>query len=303
MAADDSFNEETGRVESEDRGVPVTVVQRMGSKAALLPCVFNVETTPSPRVEWKKIKGKHVTFMYFDHGLTDAYKNRAKMNGYSIRLLRVTREDMATYRCEVTARDDRIVFAEKEFKLSVLVPPVVPTCKVPSSAISGSKVMLTCKESEGSPPSNYTWYKDGTILLERPAKSSTSNNSYTVDGKTGILVNKGFWRIKSDSRDPVVVNGEDLNGCSSFHFCTLFVDEIVCFSLILHLLADDLDIGAIVITVIIIALVLSLCGLGMYYTHRKGYLGRSGSSKAKTTKQTAASPVNEEFKHTKSFVI
>ncbi|XP_048396522.1 junctional adhesion molecule 2A [Stegostoma tigrinum] len=254
--------------------------------SALLPCVFNVEATLSPRVEWKKIKGKHVTFMYFDHGLTDEYKNRAKMNGYSIRLLRVTREDMATYRCEVTAKDDRIVFAEKEFKLSVLVPPVVPTCKVPSSAISGSKVVLTCKESEGSPPSNYTWYKDGTILLERPAKGSTSNNSYTVDGKTGILTFNPVQKSNSGSYHCKAKNKVASMTCS-----TQFMQ------------VNDLDIGAIVITVIIIALVLSLCGLGMYYTHRKGYLGRKGSSKAKTTKQTAASPVNEEFKHTKSFVI
>ncbi|XP_043557340.1 junctional adhesion molecule 2A [Chiloscyllium plagiosum] len=274
----------------QSRGVVITSsnkeVETHEHNSAVLPCVFNLQSTQTPRVEWKKIKGKQVTFMFFDRALTGEYKDRARMKGYSIELLRVTRDDMATYRCEVTAKDDPIVFAEKEFKLSVLVPPVVPTCKVPSSALSGSKVVLTCKESEGSPPSNYTWYKDNTILMNRPVKDSTSNKSYTVDGKTGILTFNPVQKSNSGSYHCRAQNKVASRTCSAQ-----------------FMQVNDLDIGAIVITVVIIALVLSLCGLGMYYTHKKGYLGRSGSSKKKATKQTAASPVNEEFKHTKSFVI
>ncbi|XP_041067623.1 junctional adhesion molecule 2A isoform X1 [Carcharodon carcharias] len=255
---------------------------------ATLTCIYHVERDANPRVEWKKIKGADVRFVYFDGSLTEAYGARAEMRGSNIRLHEVTRADMATYRCEVVAKEDRVVFAEIDVKLSVLVPPAVPTCKIPSSAMSGSRVMLTCKESEGSPPSDYTWFKDNKVLLERPTKDSTfTNTSYTVNQKTGVLTFNPVRKTNSGA-----YHCEAKNKAGGPKKCSVQFMQI-----------NDLDVGAVVITVVIIALVLSLCGLGMYYAHRKGYLGKSRSSKGKDTEQKTVSPVNEDFKHTKSFVI
>uniref|UniRef100_UPI00398F5F66 junctional adhesion molecule B-like isoform X2 n=1 Tax=Pristiophorus japonicus TaxID=55135 RepID=UPI00398F5F66 len=158
-------------------------------ETAVLPCDYILERANDARLEWKKIKGEHISFVYFDGALVDKYKDRASMRGSDIVLNKVTRADMATYRCEVMAKTDTRVFTETAIKLVVLVPPAVPTCKIPSSAMSGSVVELACKEPEGSPPSQYTWYKDNRVLLELPAKDSTfTNTSYTVNRKTGLLI-------------------------------------------------------------------------------------------------------------------
>ncbi|XP_067897358.1 junctional adhesion molecule B-like isoform X2 [Heterodontus francisci] len=168
---------------SSDRDVEVHEFE-----TAILPCNYILERDDSARLEWKKIKGEQISFVYFEGSLVEKYKDRATMRGSSIVLNKVTRADMATYRCEVTAKKDTKVFTETAFKLIVLVPPAVPICKVPSSAMSGSMVVLACKESEGSPPSQYIWYKDNTKLLDLPVKDSTVTNiSYTVNRKTGLL--------------------------------------------------------------------------------------------------------------------
>ncbi|XP_067849461.1 junctional adhesion molecule B-like isoform X1 [Heptranchias perlo] len=180
---------------SSDRDVEVHEFE-----TAVLPCEYILERDNNARLEWKKIKGKHVSFVYFNGSLMEKYRDRASMRGSSIVLNRVTRADMATYRCEVMAKKDTKVFTETAIKLVVLVPPAVPTCKVPSSATSGSAVELACKESEGSPPSQYTWYKDNSVLLEHPAKDSTfTNTSYTVNRKTGMLIFNPIRKSNSGS--------------------------------------------------------------------------------------------------------
>ncbi|XP_078089165.1 junctional adhesion molecule 2A isoform X2 [Mustelus asterias] len=276
----------------QSHGVTVTSSSRNVEvkefEMAELSCNYRMERKGKPRLEWKKIVGNDVSFVYFDGSLTEKYIDRAEVRDSSIRLHKVTRADMATYRCEVAAKEDKVVFAEIDIKLSVLVPPAVPTCKIPSSAMSGSRVVLTCKESEGSPPSDYTWYKDNKILLERPAKDlAFINTSYTVNQKTGVLTFNPVRKTNSGS-----YHCEAKNKAGGPKKCSAQYMQI-----------NDLDVGAIVITVIIIASVLSLCGFGMYYAHRKGYLGNSRPSKGKATKHNTAPPVNEDFKHTKSFVI
>lgn len=52
--------------------------------------------------------------------------------------------------------------------------------------------MLTCSESDGSPPSEYYWLKDGTQMPTEPKSSRAfSNSSYTLNHKTGELVGRG----------------------------------------------------------------------------------------------------------------
>lgn len=61
---------------------------------------------------------------------------------------------------------------------------------------------LSCKEAEGSPPSEYQWYKNGIALLEKTGTGSarTANITYTMNKKSGTLVsvvtncNKQLWR-------------------------------------------------------------------------------------------------------------
>ncbi|XP_069745129.1 junctional adhesion molecule B-like isoform X2 [Narcine bancroftii] len=170
------------------------------NEAATLPCKYRVDRDMNPRLEWKKKRNNHISFVYFDGSLVDKYKDRATMSGSSIILHRVTREDSATYRCEVMAKQDPVIFSEISFNLIVLVPPAVPICIVPSSAMSGSTVELVCKESEGSPPSEYTWYKDNRPLLEAPGRDPTANNvSYTVNRKTGLLTFNPVRKTNSGS--------------------------------------------------------------------------------------------------------
>lgn len=72
------------------------------------------------------------------------------------------------------------------------VPPSKPTVSVPSSATIGTRAVLTCSESDGSPPSEYYWLKDGTQMPTEPKSSRAfSNSSYTLNHKTGELVGRG----------------------------------------------------------------------------------------------------------------
>lgn len=49
---------------------------------------------------------------------------------------------------------------------------------------------LSCKETEGSPPSEYQWYKNGVALLEKTGAGSAraANITYTMNKKSGTLV-------------------------------------------------------------------------------------------------------------------
>ncbi|NXA35754.1 JAM2 protein, partial [Eudromia elegans] len=70
------------------------------------------------------------------------------------------------------------------------VPPTRPICEVPSSAMTGTVVELSCKENEGSPPSEYQWYKNGVALLEKTGTGGAraANVTYTMNKKSGTLL-------------------------------------------------------------------------------------------------------------------
>lgn len=56
--------------------------------------------------------------------------------------------------------------------------------------MTGTVVELSCKESEGSPPSEYQWYKNGVALLEKTGMGSAraANVTYSMNKKSGTLV-------------------------------------------------------------------------------------------------------------------
>ena len=73
------------------------------------------------------------------------------------------------------------------------VPPSKPTVHIPSSATIGSRAVLTCSEKDGSPPSEYYWFKDGVRMpLEPKGNRAFSNSSYSLNEKTGELVGMGW---------------------------------------------------------------------------------------------------------------
>lgn len=69
------------------------------------------------------------------------------------------------------------------------VPPSKPAVSVPPSATIGSRTVLTCSEKDGSPPSEYYWFKDGVPMPTEPKSNRAfSNSSYSLNHKTGELV-------------------------------------------------------------------------------------------------------------------
>lgn len=56
--------------------------------------------------------------------------------------------------------------------------------------MTGTVVEMSCRETEGSPPSEYQWYKNGVALLEKTGTGSTraGNITYTMNKKSGTLV-------------------------------------------------------------------------------------------------------------------
>lgn len=91
------------------------------------------------------------------------------------------------------------------------VPPSKPTVSIPSSATIGSRAVLTCSEQDGSPPSEYYWFRDGILMPTEPKSSRAfSNSSYTLNHKTGELV----WMGNVGGRDtePLRVGVEHATG-------------------------------------------------------------------------------------------
>ncbi|KAJ6662492.1 hypothetical protein lerEdw1_011906 [Lerista edwardsae] len=104
---------------------------------AILNCKHSARKEVNTRVEWKKVLGSDVSFVYFDGAFvgrkmlspvssslffeTGTFKGRAEMLESSIRIKNVTRKDTGKYRCEISASTDQgQEAAEIEISLSVL---------------------------------------------------------------------------------------------------------------------------------------------------------------------------------------
>ncbi|XP_061082009.1 junctional adhesion molecule 2A isoform X2 [Conger conger] len=246
---------------------------------AVLSCVFKTEKDNNPRIEWKK-KGKDVSFVYFDGQFTGDFAGRAKMEGATVTLHRVTQKDTGEYRCEVSANQDRDKLGETNVTLKVLVPPHTPLCEIPSSAVTGSTVELRCRDKQSVPPAIYTWFKDNKKL----SVTHWANISYTLDTNTGIL------RFNSVSR------------ADTGQYHCLASNEVgapkSCDGK--HMKIDDVNISAIIAVVVVIFIILACC-LGVYYAYRRGYFrkGHNGSNNTNYNPPQYA----EDFKHTKSFML
>uniref|UniRef100_A0A4X1UEY7 Ig-like domain-containing protein n=1 Tax=Sus scrofa TaxID=9823 RepID=A0A4X1UEY7_PIG len=216
-----------------------------------------------------------------------AFKDRAELIDFSIRIKNVTRNDAGKYRCEISASEQGQNLAEDTVTLEVLVAPAVPSCEVPSSALSGTTVELRCQDKEGNPAPEYTWFKDGIRLSGNPRLDAQStNSSYTMNVKSGSLQFNAVSKLDSGEYSCEARNSVGHRKCPGK-----------------RMQVDDLNISGIIAAVVVVAIVISLCGLGVCYAQRKGYFSKETSFQKSGSASKAPTMSENDFKHTKSFII
>ncbi|KAM4683398.1 junctional adhesion molecule B isoform 1-T1 [Amazona ochrocephala] len=140
--------------------------------------------------------------------------------------------------------------------------------------MTGTVVQLSCKETEGSPPSEYQWYKNGVALLEKTGTGNAraANVTYTMNKKSGTLL---FNTVtKNDTGEYFC---EASNGIGLSQKCSVKRMQV-----------DDLNVSGIITAVVFVALIMASCGLGVFYAQKKGYFTKESSSQKKTNYQSTS---------------
>ncbi|XP_060129608.1 junctional adhesion molecule B isoform X1 [Zootoca vivipara] len=248
---------------------------------AFLSCKHN-EGKETTRVEWKKITKTGVIFVYFKGSFVGDFKNRGEIVQSSIRIKNVTRKDSGKYRCEISASTEHgQQIGEVIVSLLVLVPPAPPACEVPSSAMTGTVVELRCKENNGVPASKYRWYRNGVLLPESPALQSIKKERlpYIMNATTGTLL---FNSVSKNDTGEYYCEAD--NNVGQPQKCSVKRMQV-----------DDLNVGGIIAAVVIVALIIASCGLGVYYAQKKGYFS-TGRAKLQIVKRISSTPSHLLFK-------
>lgn len=282
------------------RGASVTTknpnVRVKENDGADLSCSYSADFGSNARVDWKftNLKGSQ-TFVIHTNKPTTPYANRVTMYDSSLRFNKVTHADNGVYLCEVSNANG--LTGEVQVKMTALVPPSPPMCRVPTSETTGRKVTLTCHDKVGSPPSKYRWFKDDVLLPPVPSKTTDFKNAtYKLNTESGNLV---FPRAtKKDSGN---------------YFCEAFNDAgPPQRSKALKMEIRDVNTGGIVAGVIVALLLVILLVLAIWYAHKKGYLPKKIERKPKPSVvyQQAGSSLygggddeDGEFKQKSSFVV
>ncbi|XP_070699321.1 F11 receptor, tandem duplicate 1 [Pempheris klunzingeri] len=268
-------------------------VQVKENEGTDLKCTYSADFGSNARVEWKfkDTKGSQ-TYVIFNGKPTTPYSSRVTIYGSNLRFSKVTRKDNGVFDCEVSGNGQ---FGESRVKLTVLVPPSPPLCRIPASVTTGKMALLSCHDSDGSPPPKYRWYKDGTLLPAEPSKiSGFKNATYKLNTDNGNLE---FPRTtKMDSGQ---------------YYCEAFNSAGVpqrCKAMKMGV--RDINTGGIVAGVIVALLLLLLLGFGIWYAHKKGYLPKKTESKPKpsvvyqpTSMYAGVEDEDGEFKQKSSFVV
>nr|XP_045006082.1 junctional adhesion molecule B isoform X2 [Jaculus jaculus] len=277
----DTDHKAYGSSAPKDRVVTVTEYQD-----AILTCK-TPKQTPSSRLEWKKL-GDDVSFVYYQQALKGDFKDRAEMRNFNIRIKNVTRNDAGKYRCEVSAPSEQGQNLEEDTViLEVLVAPAVPSCEVPTSALSGTVVELRCQDEEGNPAPEYTWFKDGVRLLgDAKPGLHNSNISYTVNTKSGTLQFNTVSKKDSGEYYCEARNSIGHRRCPGK-----------------RMQVETVNVSGIIAAVVGVAFAISLCGLGVCYAQRKGYFSKKNSFQKNSSAAQAPTMSENDFKHTKSFII
>ncbi|XP_067113210.1 F11 receptor, tandem duplicate 1 [Osmerus mordax] len=258
-----------------------------------LTCSNTADFGADARVEWKfKNKGS-TAYVIFGGKPTTPYAGRVTKFDGRIRFSKVTRQDTGEYSCEVSGNSK---YGEAKIQLTVLVPPSVPTCLVPSSPTTGGTVVLACSDPDASPPATYKWYKNGTPLPVDPKKFPEFKNfTYSLNPTTGNLEFPSVALV--DSADYYC---ESSNMAGPSQRCQARKMEV-----------REMNTGGIVAGVIVALLAVALLVFGLWYASRKGYLPKKSESKPKPS--VVYQPTSEygdeedggggEFRQKSSFVV
>uniref|UniRef100_A0A8C9BL30 Junctional adhesion molecule A n=1 Tax=Phocoena sinus TaxID=42100 RepID=A0A8C9BL30_PHOSS len=243
------------------------VVQVAENKPAKLSCSYSGFSSPRP----------------------PSYEDRVTFSDSGITFHSVTRKDTGMYTCMVSEEGGN-TYGEVTVQLIVLVPPSKPTISVPASATIGTRVVLTCSETDGSPPSEYFWFKDGVLMPTEPKNNRAfSNSSYSLNHKTGELI---FDPVSaSDAGDYTC---EAQNGYGS----PMKSDTV-------HMDAVELNVGGIVAAVLVTLILLGVLIFGIWFAYNRGYFDRAkkGTSNKKVIYSQPTARRDGEFRQTSSFLV
>uniref|UniRef100_A0A4W5MS14 Junctional adhesion molecule A n=1 Tax=Hucho hucho TaxID=62062 RepID=A0A4W5MS14_9TELE len=267
------------------------IVRAKENEGADLTCTHSDDFGADARVEWKfkDLKGS-TTYVIFDGKPTTLYAGRVTKFDGNLRFNNVTRKDNGEYQCEVSNKQ---YVGDVKVKLTVLVPPSVPICRIPTSVTTGYRVLLSCHDAEGSPSPTYKWYKDKTPLPEDPSQfPAFKNYTYKIDPLNGNLEFPSA--LVMDTGD---YSCEAMNNAGPVQRCQAVKMEV-----------RNINTGGIVAGVIVALLALALLCFGLWYAHRKGYMPKKSESKPKPSvvyQPTSESGDEEdgEFRQKSSFVV
>ncbi|XP_016065938.1 PREDICTED: junctional adhesion molecule A [Miniopterus natalensis] len=257
------------------------------NKPAKLPCTYS--DFSSPRVEWKFAQGDITSLVCYNNKITAPFEDRVTFSNTGITFHSVTRKDTGMYTCMVSD-EGGTAYGEVSVQLIVLVPPSKPTVNIPSSATIGSRAVLTCSETDGSPPSEYLWYRDGTLMPLEPKRNRVfSNSSYSLNPKTGELV-----------FDPVTASdtGEYTCQAQNGYGAPMMSDAV-------RMEAVELNVGGIVAAVLVTLILLGGLIFGIWFAYSRGYFDRKkkGTESKKVIYSQPTARSEGEFRQTSSFLV
>ncbi|PNJ57057.1 F11R isoform 2 [Pongo abelii] len=225
----------------------------------------------------------------FSSPRTPSYEDRVTFLPSGITFKSVTREDTGTYTCMVSEEGGNS-YGEVKVKLIVLVPPSKPTVSIPSSATIGNRAVLTCSERDGSPPSEYTWFKDGIVMPTNPKSTRAfSNSSYVLNPTTGELV-----------FDPLSASDTGEYSCEARNgYGTPMTSNAV------RMEAVERNVGVIVAAVLVTLILLGILIFGIWFAYSRGHFDRTkkGTSSKKVIYSQPSARSEGEFKQTSSFLV
>nr|XP_055062310.1 glycoprotein A33 (transmembrane), paralog a [Misgurnus anguillicaudatus]XP_055062311.1 glycoprotein A33 (transmembrane), paralog a [Misgurnus anguillicaudatus]XP_055062312.1 glycoprotein A33 (transmembrane), paralog a [Misgurnus anguillicaudatus] len=158
---------------------------------ATLPCTFTLPATSSsaPIVSWTAISpdsDDSIIATYFSASqitISKKYKSRASLEFNipkgiaNLKLSAVTSLDTRSYECKVQDPSDEEGGQSAKTKLTVLVAPSTPLCKVAGVAEYGQNINLTCFSEEGTPTPTYKWqnFDVNNVPRQNPPKTTDQN--------------------------------------------------------------------------------------------------------------------------------
>uniref|UniRef100_A0A8D2BF75 Junctional adhesion molecule A n=1 Tax=Sciurus vulgaris TaxID=55149 RepID=A0A8D2BF75_SCIVU len=263
------------------------------TSAILCPLVLGKGTVHIPEPEVRVPENNSVklpcSYSGFSSPRFASYEDRVTFSPTGISFQYVTRKDNGMYTCMVSEEGGNN-YGEDSIQLVVIVPPSKPTVNIPSSATIGNRAVLTCSEQDGSPPSEYTWFKDGVQMPTDPKNNRAFiNSSYTLNQKSGELV-----------FDPVSGSDTGEYTCQARNgYGTSMKSKTV------RMEAVELNVGGIVAAVLVTLILLGVLIFGIWFAYTRGYFDRTkkGTSSKKVIYSQPAARSEGEFKQTSSFLV